>query len=234
MSQNSTSADQLNMSPNADRDPRELICDMCRNFYTLGWVSGTGGGISIRRGDKTYMAPSGVEKEKIRPQDVFVLDSKGEILESAENPNLKLSECAPLFQSAYDLRDAGAVLHTHSVNVVLMTMLARRVDDFLSELEFTELEMLKGIIGHGYYDTFVLPVVDNTPRECDLTDSLRAAIERYPKTPAVAVRNHGIYVWGPNEVKAKTQAECIDYICEAYLAMRRHGITEHRQSVATS
>ena len=225
------------MSVNSSHDPleiREKIAEMCRNFYTLGWVSGTGGGISIRRGDKIYMAPSGVEKEKIRPEDVFVINPKGEIIEGPANGDLKLSECAPLFLSAYELRDAGAVLHSHSINITLATMTARRVDDFLSELEFTELEMIKGLAGHGYFDTFTLPVVDNTARECDLTDNLRKAMERYPRSPAVAVRNHGIYVWGLSEVKAKTQAECIDYLCEAYLKMRQYNISEHRQSVLTT
>ncbi|PKL29762.1 MAG: methylthioribulose 1-phosphate dehydratase, partial [Spirochaetae bacterium HGW-Spirochaetae-10] len=30
---------------------REKIPALCRNFYQLGWVSGTGGGISVRRDD---------------------------------------------------------------------------------------------------------------------------------------------------------------------------------------
>lgn len=214
-----------------DADVREMIAEMCRNFYRLGWVSGTGGGISIRRGERVFMAPSGVEKEKIQPEDVFVLDREANVLETSANPKLKVSECAPLFNSAYDLRDAGAVIHSHSVNVVLATMLAERKHGFISTLEFTQLEMLKGIAGHGFYDTFVLPVIDNTPFECDLTDTLRAAIEEFPKSPAVAVRNHGIYVWGRDEVQAKTQAECIDYLCEVTVKMRGLGVADHRQSV---
>ncbi|MCB1139632.1 MAG: methylthioribulose 1-phosphate dehydratase [Leptospiraceae bacterium] len=214
-------------------DPRQTISEMCQNFYRQGWVSGTGGGISIRREDRVYMAPSGVEKEKIRPEDCFVVDLQGNILERPENPALKLTECAPLFLSAFELRNAGAVLHSHSSNIVLMTMLARRLDEELSVLEFTQLEMLKGIQGHGYYDTFELPVVDNTAHECDLTESLRRAMERFPDSPAVAVRNHGIYVWGPNEVKAKTQAECIDFVCEVYWKMRSAGIQSHLSAPAT-
>lgn len=30
--------------------PANLIPELCRLFYTIGWVTGTGGGISIRRG----------------------------------------------------------------------------------------------------------------------------------------------------------------------------------------
>jgi methylthioribulose-1-phosphate dehydratase len=30
--------------------PRKLIPELCRLFYNLGWVTGTGGGISMRLG----------------------------------------------------------------------------------------------------------------------------------------------------------------------------------------
>jgi methylthioribulose-1-phosphate dehydratase len=206
---------------------RKKICSMCRNFYRLGWVSGTGGGISIRRKEIVYMAPSGVQKEKIRPEDIFVLDLRGNILKYPQNSQLKLTECAPLFYSAYELRNAGAVLHSHSSNVVLLTLLANKKHpqyDFIYEYHFTRLEMLKGINGHGYLDTFVLPIINNTPRECELTETLRIAIKEYPKSPAVAVKDHGIYVWGENEDKAKTQAECIDYICEIEIKKRMMGL----------
>lgn len=203
---------------------REKIPAMCREFYRLGWVSGTGGGISVRRNDIVYMAPSGVQKEKITGEDLFILSLQGEILSRPANTALKLTECAPLFNAAYELRDAGAVLHSHSSNVVLATFLAERKEEGLSELSFTRLEMIKGIQGHGYFDTYVLPVIDNTARECDLTDALRRAIERYPQSPAVAVRDHGIYVWGRNEDHAKTQAECIDYLCEITWKKRSIGL----------
>ncbi|KAK3078610.1 Methylthioribulose-1-phosphate dehydratase, partial [Coniosporium uncinatum] len=54
--------------------PSNLICELCRKFYTLGWVTGTGGGTSIRHGDHIFIAPSGVQKELMQPSDMFVLD----------------------------------------------------------------------------------------------------------------------------------------------------------------
>lgn len=47
-------------------DPLTLIPELCRLFYTLGWVTGTGGGITMKKGDKVYIAPSGVQKERIQ------------------------------------------------------------------------------------------------------------------------------------------------------------------------
>lgn len=45
----------------SDSGPKEVICALLKNFYTLGWCAGSGGGISIRESDdKIYVAPSGV------------------------------------------------------------------------------------------------------------------------------------------------------------------------------
>jgi len=59
-----------------NEDLRNTIIAMCRNFYTQGWISGTGGGISTRRGDQMYMIPSRVEKETVRPEDISSWISK--------------------------------------------------------------------------------------------------------------------------------------------------------------
>ena len=37
-------------------------------------MTGTGGGTSIRHEDKIYIAPSGVQKELMKPTDMFVMD----------------------------------------------------------------------------------------------------------------------------------------------------------------
>jgi len=54
--------------------PANHISDLCRRFYTLGWVTGTGGGVSIRHGNHIFLAPSGVQKEMMQPTDMFVMD----------------------------------------------------------------------------------------------------------------------------------------------------------------
>lgn len=56
------------------KHPANLICSLCRQFYTFGWVTGTGGGISIRNGHHVFLAPSGVEKELMQPENIFVMN----------------------------------------------------------------------------------------------------------------------------------------------------------------
>lgn len=199
-------------------DPRLLICELGRAFYSLGWVSGTGGGICIREGDHVIVAPSGVQKERMEPSQMFTLSLDGEVVARPDDPALRPSECSSLFLKAITLRGAGAVIHSHSIHAALATLL------FQTEFAISHLEMIKGIRGMAYGDRLVVPIIDNTAHECDLTDSLEAAILTYPETQAVLVRRHGVYIWGNDWIQAKTQAECYDYLFRAAVEMRRMGI----------
>lgn len=202
----------------SDRQARELICEICRHFYQVGWATGTGGGISVRSGEKIFMAPSGVQKERMQPDDIFVLDREGRVAQPPANARLAVSACKPLFMNAYALRDAGAVLHSHSVNAVLATLISGDV------FKITGIEMQKGIQGVGVFDTHEVPIIANTAYESELADSMRQAIVDFPRSNAVLVRGHGVYVWGNDWMQAKTQAECYDYLFEASVKMRQLGI----------
>ena len=201
-----------------DRDPRAVICVLLRRFHALGWVSGTGGGIALKDRERIFMAPSGVQKELVDKDDLFVLDEAGQVLERPRDGALKLSQCAPLFLHAFQKRGAGAVIHSHSLHALSATLIAG------ATFRATHLEMIKGVAGHGYHDLLEIPILENTAHECDLADALGAAIDAFPRTVAVLVRRHGVYVWGESWQKAKTTAECLDYVFAAALELRRLGL----------
>lgn len=206
--------------------PRVLIPELCKQFYDLGWVTGTGGGISIKHEGKIYIAPSGVQKERISSDELFVQDISGNDIEvPPREKKLKKSQCIPLFMCAYKRRNAGAVIHTHSKFAVMVTLHWTDKD-----FRVTHLEMIKGIrnqkLGRAYrYDEeLVIPIIENTPFEEDLKDELDRAIAAYPETCAVLVRRHGIYVWGDTWQQAKTMTECYDYIFDIALQMKLSGL----------
>eukprot|EP01147_Barroeca_monosierra_P003696 gene3696-6241_t len=206
-------------------DPRALIAELCQLFYNKGWATGTGGGFSLKQGNRIYIAPSGVQKERIQQEDVFVLDEKGNVIEQPlPEKGFKISECTPLFMNAYTIANAGACVHSHSQNAVMATLLCGK------EFRITNLEMIKGIrrgqtkLNYGYYDTLVVPIVENTARECELEESMAEAMRDYPETCAVLVRRHGVYVWGDTWEKAKSMAECYDYLFEMYVKMKKIGL----------
>ncbi|XBH90285.1 hypothetical protein VPH35_081998 [Triticum aestivum] len=125
-----------------------------------------------------------------------------------------------MFLQSYLMRGAGAVIHSHGMETCMATMLNPGAKEF----RMTHMEMIKGIKGHGYTDELVIPIIENTPYEYELTDSLAEAIAAYPKATAVLVRNHGIYVWGDSWINAKTQAECYHYLLDAAMKMYQLGI----------
>ncbi|XP_011314964.1 methylthioribulose-1-phosphate dehydratase [Fopius arisanus] len=206
--------------------PRNLIPELCRQFYDLQWVTGTGGGISIKHGDEIYIAPSGVQKERIKPEDMFVQDINGkDIAAPPPEKKFKKSQCTPLFMCAYTSRNAGAVIHTHSKFAVMATLLWPG-----KEFRVTHLEMIKGIrnqkLGRAYrYDEeLVVPIIENTPFEQDLKDRMAEVMEQYPETCAILVRRHGVYVWGDTWQQAKTMNECYDYLFDIAVQMKKAGI----------
>ncbi|XP_033646259.1 methylthioribulose-1-phosphate dehydratase-like isoform X1 [Asterias rubens] len=206
--------------------PRNLIPELLTHFYHLGWVTGTGGGLSIRKGNEIYIAPSGVQKERVQPEDLFVTTIEDEdISVPPAHKKLKKSQCTPLFMNAYSLRNAGAVIHTHSKHAVLATLLYPG-----KEFRITHMEMIKGIRkdksgGNLRYDEeLVVPIVENTPQEKDLKDRMARAMEEYPETCAVLVRRHGIYVWGETWEKAKAMCESYDYLLEVAVQMKQLGM----------
>lgn len=210
----------LSKDPN---HPANVICELCRLFYTQNWVTGTGGGMSIRQGDHIYLAPSGVQKERMEPHDLFVMSCKsGEYLCRPDNYNP--SACTPLFLASYRLRDAGACIHTHSQAAVMISLL------FDDVFEISCIEQIKAIPkvtepgNLSFFDKLVVPIIENTAHEEDLTPDLETAITQYPMAPAVIVRRHGIYVWGANVWKAKVINEALDYLMELGVKMKSMGI----------
>lgn len=78
---------------------------------------------------------------KLKPEDLYVQKLNGDVIYSPPaEKKYKPSQCTPLFMNAYLMRNAGAVIHTHSKNCVMATL-------FYSGTTFriTHQEMIKGI-----------------------------------------------------------------------------------------
>lgn len=167
-----SSNDHLILSKDPDH-PANLICTLCRNFYTLGWVGGTGGGTSIKCGPHIFIAPSGVQKELMQPTNIFVLEHANRSY--LRKPLiLKPSACTPLFLAAFD-RGAGCCIHTHSQWAVLVTLLVEQEARKAGEqpqgkcFEIEKIEQIKGIPKGrgkqgmlGYFDRLRVPIIENT------------------------------------------------------------------------
>jgi len=198
-------------------EDRELLCRLLQRFYDNDWISGTGGGIcALESPGRLLLAPTGVHKELVRPEDFFVVDvSSGSVLETASDRALRPSECVDIFRTVIQRRGAGAVVHSHALSAVLACDLAPG-----NELAIARLEMLKGIPSVTNTDRHLVPVVANTAREPDLVASVEAVLadDRFAKACAIGVRDHGAYIWGADVWEAKKHPEVYHFLFEATVA----------------
>ena len=209
---------------------KALVSQLCERFYNAGWATGTGGGVSIRVGGpkenrpyRVFVAPSGVQKEDMVGDDVFELDMEGQVVTPPKTPMLRQSACTPLWYVVYKrVPSAMCVIHTHSMNAQLATLLDPTEKSDV--LRITHLEMLKGVGNHSYDSVLEVPIIDNRPSEDLLADQLDAAILKYPNCNAVLVRRHGIYAWGDSWEQAKAQCESFDYLFETAVKMKSMGL----------
>jgi len=205
----------------SDLGTRELLVELLVDFHRRGWVSGTGGGICGPAGDgRLYLAPTGVHKERVRPEDLFtVAVADGTVVEAPPDPDLRPSECNAIFCLAARERGARSVVHSHALSAVLAADLAGDGD----QLALRDLEMLKGIRGLTNRDVHLVPVIRNTPREAELVEQLTAVLAdaRFAGSFAVLVADHGAYIWGDDVWEAKRHTEVYHFLFEAALARHR-------------
>jgi methylthioribulose-1-phosphate dehydratase len=203
-----------------EQETRKLLVELLGDFHARGWVSGTGGGISgPAAGGGLLLAPTGVHKERVRPEEFFTVDTTdGRILAAPADSSLRPSECSSIFCLAARERGAGSIVHSHGLSAVLAGDLAGDSD----HIEIRDLEMLKGIRGLGNRDVHLLPVIRNTPREAELVEQLGAVLAdpRFAGAFAVIVADHGAYIWGDDVWEAKRHTEVYHFLFEATVARR--------------
>jgi len=200
---------------------RRLLCELLRLFYEKGWVSGTGGGIcAVVVKSEVLMAPTGVHKERVTSQDLFVVNSRsGKVILPPRNKSLRLSECSSIFCALINQRGAGSVMHSHALSAVLAADLAGTSDHVV----FEGLEMLKGLRGASNLDKHPLPVIHNTTREPDLLKQINYVLGQadFSRAYAILVRDHGAYIWGEDIWEAKRHAEVYHFLFEATVTRKQ-------------
>ena len=118
-----TSAPDASLMQRSIRSPdeaREIVCRVAVQFHRQGWVVGTSGGLSVRHEDRIYLTPSGVQKEHLAPEMIFVLDLDGRVVDGPRSDSgLRVSQSTGQFLAVYRQTGAGAIFHTHSLQAVL-------------------------------------------------------------------------------------------------------------------
>ena len=204
----------------------ELAADLAttaKALHARGWMLGTSGNLSavVQRGPLLLaMSPSGVDKGELSAEQILMVDEHARIV----NGNGKPSDETLLHLEIVKQRQAGAVLHTHSVwNNIISDLFADE-----HGLAIEGYEMLKGLAGvttHEHREW--LPIIENSQDMHELAAKIGAVLSEQPNTHGLLLHKHGLYSWGKNLREAKRHIEILEFLIEARvrtLELKRRGI----------
>ncbi|WP_372964103.1 methylthioribulose 1-phosphate dehydratase [Marinobacter sp.] len=179
----------------------QSIIDAGRFLYDRGWSPATSSNYSSRI-DANHVAitVSGRHKGQLTDGDVMVVDLEGRPIQSSCKSSAETLLHTVLYQV---FPDAGAVLHTHSVNATVLSRLMAPGQAF--EVEGYELQKaFDGVESHE--GRLSIPVFENTQDIPSLAEQTRQWFQNYPEQPGYLIRGHGLYTWG------KTMADCLRHV----------------------
>lgn len=91
---------------------REEVAGIARRMISSGLVTGTSGNVSARTPDgDVLITPSGLDYEVLEPEDMVLVNLKGQVLEGSLEPSSE----TPMHTGIYRSRpQVDAVVHTHA------------------------------------------------------------------------------------------------------------------------
>ena len=187
------------------------LAAVAKGFYARGWLLGTSGNLSAvvqREPLRLAMSPSGVDKGELKPEQLLTIDEDARIVSAHEG---KPSDESLLHIRIVKERDAGAVLHTHSVwNTILSDLYASE-----GGVTIKGYEMLKGLHGVRTHEhTEFLPIIENSQDMPALAEMIGTTLNKHPMAHGFLLRRHGLYSWGRTLPEAKRHVEILEFLLE--------------------
>jgi L-fuculose-phosphate aldolase len=181
---------------------REELVRYAARLLADGLAVGAAGNLSVRAGDLILITPSGVPYEDLTPADICLVTHAGEEVESAETPSSEL----PMHLAVYAATGAGAVVHTHSAEVVALSATCEE----LPAVHYA-ITSLGGSVRVAPYTRF---------GSAGLADAAVAALQG---RHAAILQNHGAVCYGATLAAAYERALLLEWLARVYRLARAHG-----------
>ncbi|TWS94833.1 L-ribulose-5-phosphate 4-epimerase [Streptococcus sp. sy018] len=184
--------------PKSLAEMRQRVYEANVSLPEHGLVKFTWGNVSevCRELGRIVIKPSGVDYDKLSPENMVVTDLDGNVVEGDLNPSSDLATHVALYKA---WPEVGAVVHTHSTEAVGWAQAGRDIPFY----------------GTTHADYFYGPV----PCARSLTaDEVNSAYEKETgavivetfaergidpvAVPGIVVRNHGPFTWGKDPAQA--------------------------------
>lgn len=190
------------------RQEIEELCATARQCYARGWVPATSGNFSVRWGDRVLITASGLDKGRLRQEDLLEIDSDGVVRGGEGKPSAETSLHTVIYRERVDAR---AILHVHSV---WNTLLSGRFenDGFVALRGYELLKGLAGVTTHEHEER--VPVIANTQEYGLLAEKLKGVLQENGDAHGVLLSRHGLYTWGESVAEARRHLEALEFLFE--------------------
>ncbi|MEU2614387.1 L-ribulose-5-phosphate 4-epimerase [Micromonospora sp. NPDC007271] len=183
---------------------RETVATLHAELVRYGLVAWTAGNVSARVPGRNLMVikPSGVSYDDLRPDNMVVCDLDGIVVAGHLSPSSDTAAHAYVYRS---MPDVGGVVHTHSSYATAWAARGEPIPCYLT----AQADEFGGEIPIG---PFALIGGD------DIGKGVVATLSGH-RSPAVLMRNHGVFTIGPDARAAvKAAVMCEDVARTAHLA----------------
>ena len=183
---------------------KEQVWKLHQELPRNGLVKWTGGNVSARDPESglVVIKPSGVPYEELRPEHHVVVDLEGKIVEGALKPS---SDTASHLYVYRQRPDVNGVVHTHSPHATAFAALGRPIPVYLTAIA----------------DEFGGPIPCAGFALIGGEEIGQQVVEHIGSSPAVLLKNHGVFTVGPTVTKAVQAAVMVEDIAHTvWLALQ--------------
>ncbi len=181
---------------------REQLVTFSARLLADGLAVGSAGNLSVRVGDLVAITPSGISYHELRPADIAIVDLAGAEVDAPETPSTE----TPMHLSVYAATQAGAVVHTHSPEVIALSA----GNDELPAIHYA-ITSLGGPVRVAPYVRF------------GSAGLASAATEALAGRRAAILRNHGAICYGRTLAQAYDHALLLEWLAHVYRLARSYG-----------
>jgi L-fuculose-phosphate aldolase len=174
---------------------REQLVGYCGRMAADGLAVGAAGNLSVRVGEHVAITPSGVPYPDLAPGDICVVTLAGDEVDAPETPSTEL----PMHLAIYAATQAGAVVHTHSAEVIALSA----GNDELPAIHYA-IAGLGGPVRVAGYTRF------------GSAGLAAAAVNALDERRAAILQNHGAVCYGRTLPEAYDRAVLLEWLARVY------------------
>jgi len=190
----------------------QILMETAAGFYTQNWMLGTSGNLSIRvaRQGIFLITASSVDKGQLTPDDFVLMGENNTLLsQTPHKPSAETCLHSALYKAFPEIQ---AVYHIHTPTATALSMTLKPGE---VGIEFSGLEMIKGLGFETHDITITVPVIENTQDIAALSEVLIDCIN--PDIPGFLLKGHGLYAWGKTPFEAKRHVEIFEFLFQVKL-----------------